>query len=418
MSCMFEETLHYSSPGHGDWGVVRIGMLLPESVQLFVCPSACGRHGAIGAIRQELKDRLFYLYLSQSDIIDGYDDLIPDAVEEVLAVLEKRPRAFYIFVSCLDDLIGTDHEALRERLHEKHPDICFLTGHMNPISLGGKTPPPVSIQNNLYSVLEPEKVRDSFVNAIGNLVPTADTSELYMFLNSLGISGIRHISQYKKMDEYQEMAGSCANLILGAAGRQAAAQMERKLGIPGLFIPITYLPEEIEENYNKIREFLGKETSEDFDFSPVKRMAQEAIESARKAVGDLPIIMDSTAVSQPFGLAKAMIQWGFQISRVESQECAVFDREHLKWLSDFHPEVEICQTEHHRAVLFDRRMPKSLALGVEGAYLAGSEYVVDLFNDEGNFGYDGIIRLMKKIEEAAKKTVNLEQLINSYGLVV
>ena len=58
MNCCFENTLHYSSHGHGDWGVVRIGMLLPESVQLFVCPSACGRHGAIGAMHQGLKDRL------------------------------------------------------------------------------------------------------------------------------------------------------------------------------------------------------------------------------------------------------------------------------------------------------------------------------------------------------------------------
>ena len=103
MNCCFENTLHYSSPGHGDWGVVRIGMLLPESVQLFVCPSACGRHGAIGAMRQGLKDRLFYLYVDQKDIVDGYDDLIPHAVEEVLAVLKKRPRAFYIFVSCLEN---------------------------------------------------------------------------------------------------------------------------------------------------------------------------------------------------------------------------------------------------------------------------------------------------------------------------
>ena len=92
MSCCFENTLHYSSPGHGDWGVVRIGMLAPESVQLFICPSACGRHGAIGAMKQGLKDRLFYLYVSQSDIIDGYDDLIPEAVEEVLEVLEPRPE--------------------------------------------------------------------------------------------------------------------------------------------------------------------------------------------------------------------------------------------------------------------------------------------------------------------------------------
>ena len=34
MNCCFENTLHYSSPGHGDWGVVRIGMLLPEDFYL------------------------------------------------------------------------------------------------------------------------------------------------------------------------------------------------------------------------------------------------------------------------------------------------------------------------------------------------------------------------------------------------
>lgn len=94
----FEDTLHYSSPGHGDWGVVRIGMLAPESVQLFVCPSACGRHGAIGAMRQGLKDRLHYLYVSQSDIVNGYDDLIPEAVAEVIAVSEKRPKVFLLAV--------------------------------------------------------------------------------------------------------------------------------------------------------------------------------------------------------------------------------------------------------------------------------------------------------------------------------
>ena len=160
MSCCFENTLHYSSPGHGDWGVVRIGMLAPESVQLFICPSACGRHGAIGAMKQGLKDRLFYLYVSQSDIIDGYDDLIPEAVEEVLEVLEPRPRVFFLFVSCLDDLIGTDHEALLSALGARHPEIAFRMCHMNPISLGSRTPPPVSIQNNLYSLMAPSEKLD------------------------------------------------------------------------------------------------------------------------------------------------------------------------------------------------------------------------------------------------------------------
>lgn len=418
MSCCFENTLHYSSPGHGDWGVVRIGMQLPESCQLFVCPSACGRHGAIGAMKQGFKNRLFYLYLSQSDIIDGYDDLIVDAVTEVLENLEQKPKTFYVFVSCLDDLIGTDHDALRERLQEEHPEIHFLTGHMNPISLDSETPPPVSVQKNLYSVLDAEMAKDKGINSVGNLVAVEKSSELYSFLKKYGVTSLRHISDYKTFSSYQEMAKSRANLVLGATAIKAAQDMEKRLGTPYLFLPVTYDLEEIEENYKKLQDFLFPEEQEEFDFSQDKRRAEAAIAQTQKEMGDMPIIIDATAVMQPFGLAKAMLEWGFHVVRVESQACAGFDRGHFEWLQEKHPEVEIYQTEHHNAVLFDRRKPESLAIGVEGAYLSGSKYVADLFNDNGMFGYDGVVRLMQLLVEAVKAPVDLEELINSYGLVV
>lgn len=49
-------TLHYVSATHGDWGVVRIAALVPESHQLFVCPFACGRHGALGGAVNWIKN--------------------------------------------------------------------------------------------------------------------------------------------------------------------------------------------------------------------------------------------------------------------------------------------------------------------------------------------------------------------------
>ena len=55
---------------------------------------------------------------------------------------------------------------------------------------------------------------------------------------------------------------------------------------------------------------------------------------------------------------------------------------------------------------------------MEGAYLAGSRHVADLFNDAGMFGYDGIVRLMGLMEGAMEAEVDLEQMINGYGLVV
>lgn len=430
MACHFKDTLHYSSPANGGRGIVRTGMLIPESVELFVCPFACGRHGAISAVKQELKHRLSYLYVEQADIVNGYDDLILPAVGELLETLTERPKVVLVFVSCLDDLIGTDHEALMERLSEKYPDVKFRSCHMNPISKGSKTPPAISIQNNIYSLLEPVSEKDRGVNCLGNLVEISRESEIYDYLKSLGYGELRHISQYDTFEGYQEMAKSGFNLVITPVGRQAAEQMEEKHGVPYVFLPVSYRMEEIEETYRKLRAALARarngeegesvcETTEtDFDFSTHRQSALEAVERARRAVGTTPIVVDASAVKRPFGLARALLEYGFHVVRVQAPECIGIDKESYQWLVSEHPEVEIVQSQHHRMVLRENQMLESIAIGVDGAYLAGSRYVADLFDDEGVYGYQGVQCLMEKLEHALDKPVDLETMIHEYGLVV
>ena len=81
---MGKNCLEYTCPSHGGWGMVRTGMLVPESHQLFICPSACGRHGALGAVKQGFKKRLSYLYLEESDIVSGYDQAIVEDRKSVV----------------------------------------------------------------------------------------------------------------------------------------------------------------------------------------------------------------------------------------------------------------------------------------------------------------------------------------------
>ena len=82
MSCclrnhLFEDSLHYSSPAHGGWGVLKMGQLVPESYQLFVSPAACGRHGALAAKMEDRKNRVSYVFLSEADIVSGgYEDTL------------------------------------------------------------------------------------------------------------------------------------------------------------------------------------------------------------------------------------------------------------------------------------------------------------------------------------------------------
>lgn len=423
MACQFKDTLHYSSPANGGRGIVRTGMLIPESVELFVCPFACGRHGSISAVKQNLKHRLSYLYVNQADIVNGYDDLIIPAVGELLETLPTRPKVVLIFVSCLDDLLGTDHEALQERLAAEYPDVKFRSCHMNPISKGSKTPPAVSIQNNIYSLLEETEEKDMGINCIGNLVPVEEESELYAFLQSLGYDKLKHIVHYETFAGYQEMAKSRFNLVIAGPGKQAAELYEERTGTTFAFLPVTYRMEEIEQNYEKMAaqfapQFATPGEKVDFDFTPYKKATQEAIERARKAVGDTPIIVDASAVNRPFGMARALLEYGFHVVRVQTPECVGIDRANFEWMTKEHPEVEVVQSQHHNTVMREGQMPESIAIGVDGAYLAGSKYVVDLFDDEGMYGYHGAQRIMEKLEHALDQEVDLENMIHEYGLVV
>ena len=78
--------LHYCAPTHGGWGVVRTAMLVPELYMLFVCPSACGRHGAIAAIEHGCKNRVGYLCIEDHEIVLGsYEDEIRNAMPALMA---------------------------------------------------------------------------------------------------------------------------------------------------------------------------------------------------------------------------------------------------------------------------------------------------------------------------------------------
>ena len=134
-------TLHYCSPAHGGWGVVRVALLVPEAHILFVCPPACGRHGAIAAIEQGYKKRISYLCIGDNEIVlGGYEAEIERGVREVMSRIKPRPRALMIFMSCIDDLLGTDHTAAIRRMEEEH-GIPIRLARMNPISLDNKLPP-------------------------------------------------------------------------------------------------------------------------------------------------------------------------------------------------------------------------------------------------------------------------------------
>lgn len=411
MACTFD----YTTPATGGWGVVKMVMLVPESFQLFVCPFACGRHGSIGAAEAGLKDRLSYLFIDQTDIIDGYEDLIVQAVPEYLEAIEPaRPRVLFIFVSCLDDLIGTNHAAVLKRLRAAVPDVEFAFGHMNPISLASKSPPAVTAQRTMYGVLKKSGPAEKAVNLIGNLDDIDPSSELISFLGAYGYV-TRHISRYTSYDKYQEMARSSLNLVLDPKGLGAAKDMEKKLGIPFAFLPVSYSLDSIARDHETLGAKLGLGP---FAFTPFREEAEAAVADTLRLLDGYPVAVDSSAFMRPYSLASALTDYGFNVVAVFAPDPSGPDRAGYEALLEKRPGIKIINPQGIRGIYDRGYMEECVALGSEAAYLTGSLHPGRLNWDAGMHGYRALTLLMKEIRKAYLGHADLKAIIKDQRLVI
>lgn len=418
-------TLEYTCPSHGGWGMVRTAMLMPESCQLFVCPPACGRHGALGAIRQGFKNRLSYLYLEESDIVSGYDNAIIETVGEFLERRKDRPKVMVIFVSCLDDLIGTDGDAVIDALSEIYTDIKFCMCHMNPISNDSEEPPLVSLWKSLYHLMEGtdnEMVRK--VNVIGSQVPVHEESELHEVMKALGMQEVCHIGKCTTYEEFRKMGDNCLNIVAAKSAEKAAKNLSQTFGMEYVLTPIAYDYQKIEENYGQIFEKLLKLnliTEEDIQaarkvLNNKEEEAIKAVEQAKELIKTEKLYLDDSAFANPFPVAKFLIEQGFSVDAVYVSELDETD-ESYQWLRE-NTKTAVKNAHGYLAVKEWQTDAPGIAIGLEAAYMSGSKHILSVFQDEGMYGYYSVIQLMEKLCDCYGKETDLKEAINIAGLVV
>ena len=268
---------------------------------LFVCPSACGRHNAIGGAVSGIKHRVSYLFLTEADIVSGdFEQMIVDNVDILFEMLPKKPKALLIFTSCLDDLLGTDHEPILEELSRRNPDVKFRHCTMNPISLDSKLPPGITTYRNMFSLLEKKEETKNTINVLGSNVTYNESSDLKQVLKKHGYR-VCSIADYQTFEDFMEMASAKLNIVAGPIALATARMMEKLFGIPYLTAFVTYDPEEVMAFYKQLSEILSEDLVS--DVQKEKEQAEEAIRHAVGVIRDYPIAVDYQAVMKPYSLA-------------------------------------------------------------------------------------------------------------------
>ena len=412
-----KESLHYCSPAHGGWGPIRMTQLVPESQLLFCCPSACFRHGALGAFQHGYKNRMAYLYLTREDIIRGYDDILLEGAEEYLCRLEGRLKVLFLFVSCLDDFIGTDLEAILAELSERHPEIMFRACHMNPIAADTKLPPLVTAYQSMMSLLPTAATKRRAVGLFGTNVKLPVSSDLRILLNRIG-EELMELPDMEDFAAFQRLGSVRAAIITEPYAKPGASRLAERNRIPALFQPVSYSLSEIKQNYEALGQALGHDFSgELIDW---EGKAEAEIAKTREALGGLPLLISDSAVRRPFALAEALHAYGFCVREVSLSKLLPIEREAKTRLTECLPSLRIREALAPERTLDYTQQERSdtLAIGSEVAYYAGSRHLLDLASDEGMYGYDGLIRLMRGLRESAAEEADLRASIEAYGGIV
>lgn len=141
-------------PARGGWTIVHIGMLLPESHQVFVCAQSCLRGVVLSAAELGDSSRFSTISVDEDSVLEGNcEEIIIEGVTHILEGLPALPKALLLFTSCIHHFLGTDMKIVFGELNTRFPQVGFVQCWMNPIMRKTKMPPDPFMRKQLYSLL-------------------------------------------------------------------------------------------------------------------------------------------------------------------------------------------------------------------------------------------------------------------------
>lgn len=391
-------TLAFNSPGAEGFGVKRAGLAIPGSVMLLVAPGCCGRNTSLVSAMPAYKDRFFYLNMDETDVVTGrHLKKIPQAVEEVVNCLEKKPSLVMICITCVDALLGTDMERVCRKAEER-VGLPVKPCYMYALTREGRKPPMVHVRQSLYSLLEPRKKKGTSVNLLGFFAPVIEDFELFRYLRSIGVKAIREISTCGDYDEFQKMAEANFNLVLHPEARMAASDFEERLKIPSIELTRLYQIDKIRNQYQALGRVLGAEFDDGEDYESAKH----AVDAFAGAHPGLRVSIGECMNGDPFELALALTQYGLRVTEIFGTISGE-NYGYLERLSAISPETRIYSNMEPTMLYYDAsRCPAELTIGKDAGYYHPKCPNLQWNSDVQPYGYAGLRRLMEALTEVLK----------------
>lgn len=388
-------TIAYNSPGALGFGVKRAALVIPESVLLLVSPDACARNSTVLSSEEGYADRLFYLLMSESDLVTGnHLARIPEAIGEIMSVCDPVPKVVVVCITCVDALMGTDLERVCRAAQERC-GVLVVPSYMYALEREGRKPPMTAIRTTIYSLLERGTVRPDTVNLMGFFTPLDPRSELFALLRSAGIRQVNQVSAMRSLDEYREMGSANFNLVLHPEARPAAADLGRRLAMPSVELARLSDPERIHRQYQLFATGIGVP----LDDGAYLDEARDVRDAFARRHAHTTFALGEMANADPFELACTLVGMGMEVSAIFSN---VTDYEYpfIERLACVSPLTRVYAGISPTMVNYAGDVEADVSIGKDAGIYCPSSVNVAWNSEAQPFGYRGFVDLLAEITVA------------------
>ncbi len=405
--------MEFNAPVHGTWNIVHTGMLVPEARQIYVCPENCMRGVVMTAAEMNASDRFSFVIVEEKDLICGsLEDVTIEGVTDVLNRLEEKPKAVLLFTVCIHHFVGCDLNRIYRELETRFPDVIFVRCYMDPIMQKHSLTPDQKLRDAMYDPLPLRPADTRSVTLLGSDLPLDETCDIKVLLRENRLT-LREITTCSDWEAYLALGESALFLCCYPPGLYGAEKQAERLGRKFLYLPACFGYEEIRQQLSFLCQALGIPMP---DTKALRQQCEQALGRAKALIGTTPIAIDYTLHPRPLGLARLLLEHGFNVRRVYLDSVSKEEEADAAWLEDHAPDLALLPTIDPQMRLEPRTTDEPwLALGQKAAWFTGSRHFVNLVEGGGLYGFDGICRMAGLMEEAFREEKDTEKLVVQKG---
>lgn len=412
----FPSRLEFNPPAHGMWNIVHVGMLVPEAHQVYVCAINCMRGVVLTAAEMGASDRFSCVVLKEEDITRGtVEEVTRQGVADVLHKLEKRgalPPCVIVFPVCTHHFLGVNMAHVYRELEREFPRVDFVRAYMDPI-MKRRLSPDQRLRKAMFDPLEACEPDGSLVACLGSDFALRSDCELFDMLQQCGC----RLVQLQDCGTYEEFKGLARAHVLICTYPNAAYGMRKlaaRLGRDWLYLPSCFGYDEIRAQYEQLRGLL-EITPPNLEREVTR--CDEALARARAAVGDAAVAIDASVHPRPLGLARLLLEHGFDVTEVYLDAINPEEEADLAWLRAHAPSLELSSIVLPELRVAPRARDREvLAIGQKAAWFTGTSHFVNIVEGEGLWGFAGIRAMAGLIQDAAAHEKDAKDLIPRKGL--